>query len=211
MCIIFLIFIAHWILCTKSSEPSLMYIQALKMHLTYSNPYHVSQGLFKQTLPGFSASAFTFLFTDGLLSSTYDLVPFVTEKSLAALQLLHVTQKTERDWLLTLFHASSLSFHFPLHSSKTKHHAFSQLHAFECIDFPSLECPSLTCLTISSIFKVHSQIYPCCCVCSTHLFSLLARHKDFIFLLKPSKFNAALIVYYFLVVCNTYKNLSLLT
>lgn len=78
MCIVFLIFIAHWILCTKSSEPSLMYIQALKMHPTCSNPYHASQGLFKQTLPGFSASTFTFLFTDGFLSSTCDLVPFMT-------------------------------------------------------------------------------------------------------------------------------------
>lgn len=50
----FLAFIAHWSLCTKSSEPPFMYIQALKMHPTYNNPYQVSQGLFKQYLFGFS-------------------------------------------------------------------------------------------------------------------------------------------------------------
>lgn len=113
MCIFFLAFIAHCILCTKSSEPNFMYIQALKMHPTYNNPYHDSQGLFKQPLSGFSASTFTFLFTDGFLSSTCDLVSFVTEKSLVALQLLHVTQKTNCDWLLILSNTSSLIFHFP--------------------------------------------------------------------------------------------------
>lgn len=106
------------LLLTKvSSEPTFMYIQAPKMLPTYINPYRVFQGLFKQPLSGFSASSCTLLlYSDIFLSSTFAHVSLMNEKSLMALYLyfLNIAEKVFCDWLLTLFPASSLIFHFPI-------------------------------------------------------------------------------------------------